>query len=170
MIKVRNGCFETNSSSVHTLVISRNMPEVLPPSIGFHIKEYGWEIEAYDDIQDRADYFYTAACSICGYDVRKEVEEKLKPYGVEVKFSYYDRPSFSIYEKGGAAYLNNGGIDHTEDLQEFVDRCMNDTNYLVRWLFGDTSRFYTGNDNCDYEDLFDPHVDKKNEEEYYKGN
>ena len=45
MIKVRNGCFETNSSSVHTLVISRNMPEVLPPSISFHIREYGWEIK-----------------------------------------------------------------------------------------------------------------------------
>ena len=99
MIKIRNGCFETNSSSVHTLVISRNMPKVLPPSITFHIKEYGWEIKAYDDMQDRADYFYTAACSICGYDVRGEVKEKLIPYGVQVDFSYYDSPSFSIYEK-----------------------------------------------------------------------
>ena len=170
MIKVRNGCFETNSSSVHTLVISRNMPKVLPPSIIFHIREYGWEIKAYDDMQDRADYFYTAACSICGYDVRGEVKEKLIPYGVQVNFSYYDSPSFSIYEKGGTPYLNNGGIDHVEDLREFVDRCMNDTDYLVRWLFGDTSRLYTGNDNCEYEDLFDPHVDKENEEEYYKGN
>ena len=170
MIQIRYNCFETNSSSTHTLVISKEMPTHFPESVSFSIGEFGWEQEEYDTINARASYFYTAACALYGYDVKRDVQKLLEPYGIKVSYEYWKvtEPQFIIYEKGGHAYLNNGYIDHDMELRDFVDRCFNEPDFLVRWLFGATSRLYTGNDNTD--DDRDFNIDPITEEVYEKWN
>ncbi len=169
MIQIRKGCFETNSSSTHTLVISKEMPTNFPETVSLSIGEFGWEQEKYDTIDARASYFYTAACALYGYDVKRDVEKLLAPYGVRINFSWDNiNPVFCVYEKGGQAYLDNGYIDHDMELQSFVDRCFNEPDYLVRWLFGTTSRLYTGNDNTDDDREFG--IDEATEEVYEKWN
>ena len=55
MIQIRAGVFETNSSSTHSIAISKK-PVVIGKSIRFGIGEFGWE----NDCVDTADYLYTA--------------------------------------------------------------------------------------------------------------
>jgi len=166
MIQFRNNVFETNSSSTHTLVISKDTPNVLPSSIRFSIREFGWEVDQYDDMQTRADYFYTAACQLLQHDIYNWLEAELGKYGIEVEYNISGRPLYWISDN--YACLDNGGIDHVDELKEFVDKCMSDSDYLLRWLFGVTSRLYTGNDN--WEGTQSIHIDRDKEEAYFKGN
>ena len=57
MRQIRNGVFETNSSSTHSIAIPRSCNNI--NYISFHIGEFGWEWEE----ANPADYFYTAIYS-----------------------------------------------------------------------------------------------------------
>ena len=55
-IQIRKNIFETNSSSIHSLVIgnnNENIYENLPSEIHFNGGEYGWENEVYNDIENK---------------------------------------------------------------------------------------------------------------------
>lgn len=151
-IKIRNSVFETNSSSVHAMIVSKEMPKIEPYNnfIHFGLGEYGWEENNYYDPDDKASYFYTAACSIRGYDVRDEIAALLKPYGIVCKF---DDPMFetwtSDYDGSTCTYLTNGSIDHDYECKEFVDTMMNDPEMLIKFLLNEDSFVQTGNDNSD---------------------
>ena len=67
-MKIRKGTFETNSSSTHSIAISKNKVSIpVGCSINFHIGEYGWEESKYNF----PDYMYTSL--LCNDD-----EEELK--------------------------------------------------------------------------------------------
>lgn len=151
MIKIRNGVFETNSSSVHAICISSKPIDAYGLSVTLQIGEFGWEHAWYQDIDSRASYIYTAACYIYNKDFYKKFKELLEPYGIEVKYEDNKRASFSNWGSD-EYYLNNGYIDHGSELQELVDRCLNDPDTLIRFIFGDESFVMTTNDNCDYGD------------------
>ena len=57
MIQIRKGCFETNSSSVHALVIPDDQTISIPTKVTLYSGEYGWENEEYGDTLN---YFYQA--------------------------------------------------------------------------------------------------------------
>lgn len=59
MFRIRNGVFETNSSSVHVISIQNDPPKDIFP---LHIsrKYYGWGDEFLDTANEKASYFYTA--------------------------------------------------------------------------------------------------------------
>ena len=147
MIRIRNGVFETNSSSVHAMIISKGEVDPVTFPVYFNIGEYGWEEREYHDIDDKASYFYTAACAVKGYDVKDEIAELLEPYGVNCVFGETQFFESSYYP--GTHYLNNGYIDHEDGCKKFVDAMMNDPDMLVRFLFNDESFVHTGNDNSD---------------------
>ena len=82
MISIRNRQFETNSSSVHVLVIPKDTNILIPKVVTLTGGEYGWENEEY---WDTLNYFYQA-CVDAGresvahffaYLRRKGIEEML---------------------------------------------------------------------------------------------
>lgn len=142
MIQVRNGVFETNSSSTHSICISR---ECVEPGdyISFHIGEFGWT----NDEVSAADYLYTA---ILESDDWQEKLDKLKNALDDNNVSYdFEEPQWECNESG-YCFLVNGYIDHWSETQEFVNEVLNNDDMLMRLLFGN-SFVYTGCDNWDEE-------------------
>lgn len=71
-IIIRNGIFETNSSSVHSICISKKPVEnVKGKKIAFYLGEYGWENETVDT----TDYLYTAI--MCQSNSEELLDKKL---------------------------------------------------------------------------------------------
>lgn len=155
MIKIRRNVFETNSSSVHSIVVcnegleNNRSPFVFnhSPVVFFRLDEFGWSMGVLDDSWERASYFYTAACQLRQHDVKDEIIDLLAPFGIDCVFDEENAPQYEDYN--GFHYLSNGGIDHVDGCQEFVDALMNDGEMLARFLLDDRSFVITGNDNCD---------------------
>ena len=177
--QIRNNVFETNSSSTHSIAISKK-PPVIGKYIYFGIGEFGWR----NDCVDIADYLYTA---ILEQDERDELLERLKSilntHSIEYEF---EEPKYWIGDSGNK-YLDEGYIDHSDETREFIEAVLSDDDMLMRCLFGD-SCVYTGNDNQDpcpsgcniAEDTYydwdkkamvdNPYHDPENYDYFYKGN
>lgn len=146
MIQIRKGTFETNSSSTHSICISK---EYVEPGdfISFHLGNFGWA----DDKVSAADYLYTAILTMDDWEEKLDrLKSILDDYGVKYDF---EKPKLNHYDCGHGLegyYLENGSIDHACEVWPFVDEVLSDEDLLMRLLFGD-SFVYTGSDNC-YED------------------
>lgn len=126
-ITVRNGVFETNSSSTHSIVVSKKAVTEFPKSINFYQGDFGWEFEQYS----LPTYLYTAICN------RDDYIEKLKSVLDKHNIEYTFDDSYEGY------------IDHESELEDFLEAVFSDEDLLLRCLFGD-SAVYTGNDNSGY--------------------
>lgn len=177
--QIRNSVFETNSSSTHSIAISKK-PVVIGKSIHFGIGEFGWE----NDHVGTIDYLYTAILeqhdSDCLLDRLKAI---LDSYSIEYEF---EEPKYWVADSGNK-YLDEGYIDHSNETREFINAVLSDEDMLMRCLFGD-SCVYTGNDNSDdydgmcysaYETIWDsswtkqipnPNHDSENYDYFFKGN
>lgn len=177
--QIRKSVFETNSSSTHSIAISKK-PVTIGKSIHFGIGEFGWE----NDCVDTADYLYTA---ILEQDDRDDLLDRLKEmldnHSIEYKF---EEPKYWIADDGDK-YLDEGYVDHAGGTREFIDAVLSDDDMLMRCLFGD-SCVYTGNDNGSdsdnmcysaYETIWDsswtkripnPNHDSENYDYFFKGN
>lgn len=158
--QIRTGVFETNSSSVHALCIAKKpvSQKDYPDHIDFCFGEFGWNMNDYDNMQDRADYLYTAIQMFddCNTMIR-HLSEVLGARGISFTFAPY-------HSKEG------GRIDHCECVEGFVRSLMEDDDKLIRFLFGE-SRIVTGNDQYDaLWDYIDKNVDESKYDIYYKYN
>lgn len=146
--QIRQGCFETNSSSVHAICIAKG-DYSLRNHIDFKFGEFGWELEEYHSLENKASYLITAIFSGMKKETDKNLE-KLKTildkhnisYSIpeaEIKVSNYDNETFEYY------YID-GYIDHSEDTGDFIDAVLSDEDKLLHYLFGE-SMVITGNDN-----------------------
>lgn len=181
--QIRTSVFETNSSSTHSIAISK-APAKIGKSISFYIGEYGWE----NDCVDTASYLYTAILYIYSREVAEEKIEHLKRILDKHDVSYhFEEPKYFISSYDGCQYLDNGYIDHGAECTDFVEIVLNNEDMLMRYLFGD-SCVYTGNDNqdcrpsgCDIaraeyydwdfnEYVDNPYHDEEKYEYFYKGN
>ena len=142
--QIRNGVFETNSSSIHSIAIPR---ECEPAKyVSFHIGEFGWEW----DEADAADYLYTAIYlnSETESDAKEKIErlkDILNKHGIDYHFGKA-KTSTHKYGDEDYFYLDNGYIDHGRELSGFVEELLNDEDKLVRFISG--GLVFTGNDNC----------------------
>lgn len=144
MKQIRNGVFETNSSSVHSICIQKDKNITLPNSIHFYIGEYEWEF----DCVDTASYLYTL---ILNSEDKEEKLNTLKNVLDKHNINYtFEEPELKEYW-GGNKYLDTGYVDHGYEAADFVDAVLNDEDLLLRCLFGTGSCVYTGNDNVDEE-------------------
>lgn len=181
--QIRNSVFETNSSSTHSIAISKQ-PVVIGKYIRFDIGEFGWE----NDCVDTADYLYTAILEQDNRDdLLNRLKEILDKYSIEYEFA---EPLWCKSSYGNGNYLDYGYIDHSYELRGFLDSILSDEDLLMRYLFGD-SNVYTGNDNQDnepigcniaeeyvyvedengnYVEQLNPYHDSKNYDYFYKGN
>lgn len=141
-MKIRKGTFETNSSSTHSIAISKD--KVNPYNlrngytIDFNIGEYGWEEDEYSF----PSYMYTALLCADDQESIEKLKSILNKWGVEYRFQ---KPEWYYYSDGFRA-LDNGGIDHSREAYPIIMAILNDEDLLTRALFGD-SCVYTGNDN-----------------------
>lgn len=161
MISIRKGVFETNSSSVHSLVIADAMPDLSKP-LTVHVKvdEYGWGPDTLTTPGERGSYLYTAMCCSCAgrnkepnrkpKDPIDDLSSLLSPWGVTV---VCDEGARFVQHKN-YWFLDNGYIDHDEDLSSFVGSVMEDPPLALRFIFSDDSIGIIYNDNM-FEDEWD---------------
>lgn len=96
MIKIRKGVFETNSSSVHSLCISKEDKLFLfipkTKSIKIRTNEFGWEAEEYTSAEDKLSYIYTGILQHIIWDVEsKHCKSKEEVANIINKNKYYKK-------------------------------------------------------------------------------
>lgn len=181
MIKIRQGVFETNSSSTHAICIYTKNPNI-PDEVYIQVGKFSWDREDLKDAESKLSYLYTfltAQVYYATYDARnpEAIKRAKKEIGV-IQNDLYDRLStlgcnaiFETVEKTLNCYENyDAYIDH--------DECMDDrfTKFVLNHLddyLSDDSIVMMGNDNSTY-DVFDRadklKQKKHNMEVFYKGN
>ena len=158
MKQIRKNVFETNSSSCHSLVISKDNygPEHIPAYLNFNAdKDYGWERSCYSSTEDKASYLYTAMLDCDMGAQAKEFKRKLEEdFKIKIFVPDYKRET-------------SKSVDHAGELIPFINEILEDDDKLKRFLFDPRSCIYTGNDNsCDPDDnCYVADVDEKGE--YY---
>lgn len=160
MIKIRKNVFETNSSSTHSICITKtNNLLAIPEKVVFKLAYFGWEKEIYSDTEHKASYLYSAIKEIEKYDNKEKARKWLDFIGEtllknNVDYEFIDDEKFY-------------GIDHVYDLVDFIDAVCHSEKRLLRYLFSVESFVITGNDNSDScVGICEPY----RHEEYYKGN
>lgn len=180
MKQIRKNVFETNSSSCHSLVISKESvkDEDLPKYLNINTNEdFGWMFNCYYTPEEKAGYLCTVMEAFCLDVEKEEFMNKLKN-DFHIKVSYR---------------IGSGYVDHDGEIVPFIRELLNDDDKLKRFLFNPKSCIFTGNDNSDDMDapcfvacdddgegqVFDyetnkyhthPMYDPEHYEYYYKGN
>lgn len=161
---IRENVFESNSSSCHAICVSKDrvdMDKVDVKMIRFTHGEFGWENDEYDGGYCKASYLYQAIWDTTWINYNWDDEEDEKRADAEREQLIKEKCSkiADVLGKYGIMcefdeehYNSNGGsegyIDHGNKLSEWVDKCLNDEEYLLTYLFGD-AMVITGNDNDD---------------------
>jgi len=156
---IRKGIFETNSSSIHAIVIPKKEVEIPQEKIDVYISYpmyFGWEKDTYISFRDKIGYlliiaYYWAIANDKNpvKEIYSIIEKLRNEFNVYVEISYKIKIDISDWESG------LGSIDHVSESFIFYEAIMNNNNLLSRYLFGGT--IYTNNDNDDY---FDKWLDK----------
>ena len=155
MIQIRNGTFETNSSSTHAIVINTNSKD-LPGHFYFGFGEFGWE--ASTDVP-ADDYLYTAIMNVYDKDEAlaycKYIEDTLAKHDVTCTFK---EPEWGECEWGGRNHVyctNCGYVDHCSELLELLNDMRNNEDLLIAYL--SSADIATDNDNSqrDYNYAYD---------------
>lgn len=156
---IRRNTFETNSSSTHSITIPNDVDisNVHYHNIRFCLGEFGWGWGKYDLI----DYIWTAICEIKRDNIeyyKDKIINILSPYVDVIEF---EEPIIDCYG------LDNGYIDHSWELEDFIDDIFSDEELFVRAIFDGYVR--TGNDNEDGT-IEDDNSSNDNYYHYYKDN
>lgn len=153
MFKIRQGVFETNSSSMHSIAVNYLDKDNTPhfDKFKFHVGEFGWEHDHYYGL---GDYIWTYLCERYCNDITTLSEfqnilyETMLEYADEVEF---EEPN--IHKSGSYSFLDSGYIDHYRELDDFIDALFHNKKLLASAII--QGILETGNDNSDYypEDL-----------------
>ncbi|GIW61132.1 MAG: hypothetical protein KatS3mg087_2198 [Patescibacteria group bacterium] len=131
---IRQGFFETNSSSTHVIVIARNKSYKKIDTLKVEEDEYGWGVEILSKYWHRANYFYTA----CVQHERMDLWEKAK--SVLLKSGYVN----SIVENKDT---EGGYIDHQTDSLFFIEKICESDETILDYFLNDSSMVIIANDN-----------------------
>ena len=144
--KIRQGVFETNSSSTHSICIAKEAQLNIPKSLSFDFGEFGWECNTLYSTEEKASYLYTGLMSNGRKEDADKIFDTLKAKGIEVTA---ETPIYQKYTDG-SEYVENGGyVDHSDEMTSFLNAVCEDEGKLMRYLFSDLSFIITGNDNDD---------------------
>lgn len=153
-IQKRISCFETNSSSIHSLCIPRNTSYKVPKYVNFYLGCYGWG----PDIETSpGNYLYTYLALADDTERIKQLVDILYKHGVEnVSFQpYKDKDRWDIFY-----------IDHAPESEDWVNSLFNDEEKLLRHLFTPGTVIYMTNDNSpDKKIIHKINQAKKNDDE-----
>ena len=185
-IQIRKSVFETNSSSVHTLTITKNPNNLkFPKKLIFDSGDYGWEHACLTTPEEKASYLWEGIIYVFPDHKNKNLTEYnkviasitkiLKSVGVKAVFKY-NNPKYEESEWGNCyefcdkdGNVDDGYMDHPSELCTFLyDVCFDKTK-LLNYLFSTESFIKTGNDNED-EDYPEEDYETKDYSVYVKGN
>lgn len=180
---IRQGIWETNSSSMHAIAIS-NTPldwdEINKRYKPIHFKhgEFGWEKRYYGTVDEKASYLYQAIWD-CYYETPysdKQHNKVARKERTKIINWIYD----TLGKRGIAAVFDTndfdqygwpiGSIDHGYETVDFVKYVTSSEKHLLQYLFG-SGAVYTSNDNTgmeDYVEFINTH--KKDCRVFVKGN
>lgn len=144
---IRRSMFETNSSSIHSIVIGDSLPEntIIPDRLEVCELELGRDF-AYDTVQKR----YTIAI-IMAYNAGRldDLLSMLNKIGV--------REKILCKATGSSLWLSGAGIEAqspaeigTEDCKEYIEEILESEDSLKRWLFSPDSELSGQDDNDIY--------------------
>lgn len=147
--QVRQGCFETNSSSTHAICIAdtvnleevlQNIKEYSDGIYTFQLGGYGWDQDEYGRV---GDYLYTIAHSDKELfeTFKQKAEEYFEAEGILVEFED---------EKGADrwGYRTYHYVDHGWERKYIVEWALESKDNFFRTVLGN-SMVFTGNDNDD---------------------
>lgn len=170
--KIRQGVWETNSSSTHSICIAKDTEINLPSEIKFEFGEFGWECDTLSSIHEKASYLYTGLIANDRQEDFDNIVKTLESKGIEVEFEEAISEDRSYTNSEGKTeeykwWKNAGYVDHSNELSSFLDDICSDENKLLNYLFSYLSFIITSNDNGGDEPEINvnyPH------DSYYKGN
>lgn len=192
--QIRKSCFETNSSSMHAIVITKDKPENIYTGYNceFNVSEFGWEHRKYMDFMDKASYLWTIIVNSClktvyegtfytsNYDGKEyenyhyELDTEKEDYK-KIKKAITDTLISIGFEDDGWSIRFQEEFPKTDWGLEtgyvdhspglgFVKEIVFDRDRLIRFLFSPTSFIETWNDN-DWE--LDERTEEALEEKYF---
>lgn len=172
--QIRQGVFETNSSSTHVIAIATDTKYPLPDKVEFGFGDFGWEFDKLTSRKERANYLYTCLAYV-GEDKLKEclqfIFTTLKSHGISAYFEDFRLSPFAWSTDDEVEFYLEPAegtyVDHGNEAREFVEAVCSDEKLLLDYLFSDKSYVLTGNDNDDRDVTINedyPHL------EFYKGN
>lgn len=149
MYQKRTGLFETNSSSIHAIVIpspkeNNYVPEYYelnpknPIPLEYSDASFDVDIKELVDWKDRAAYLHLAASLLTDEECSgalEKVESWFLGIGVKIK-RLGDVPEMCW-------------IDHPEELISFIDEIVYRPDLMTRFVFDKRSRVYTASDSDD---------------------
>jgi len=175
--QIRQRVFETNSSSTHSICITKNPVTLLPipECLNFEFDSYGWEENKLTSIKEKTRYLYTCIGYLGSEQKIKKVLQfivkTLKKHGVkQIYFDHFELCFYCDSKDKITGYIypgNDGYVDRGDEAIEFVEDVCSDENKLINFLFSDQSFVLTGNDNSGTDVTIRVDYDH---DEYYKGN
>lgn len=148
MKQIRNGVFETNSSSSHSVNISSTGDidtSLIPNLAGVLIidgyKQFGWEVEEYNDATTKAIYSYLQA----QYSKNKEYIDMV--FDVIKTQTGADEVIFLADINAGWDSRLHGYIDHQSTYNEECFEPFENKEALRYFIFNTNSILKTDNDN-----------------------
>lgn len=160
MKQIRKNCFETNSSSTHSLIIKSDVTvdtikdEIC--GIEFELGVFGWGTEIYRDTHTKASYLFTY-CHINGLPV-DFISEVLDRYGIDYTFR-----SGSELEPYEDFYIDHQSVDYAEEIYKYTKE--SESN-LLNYLFNTDFELIISNDNGGEDDLAECDPEKFANAEY----
>lgn len=150
MIKIRNGVYETNSSSTHSIAIPNEL-KTIPNKVSLRLGEFGWE----NGTPDPLSYLYTAILCCSEKETALKNLDKLIDvlHKNNIEVSYMQEPKWGHSGYYDSDFLQNGDIDHSSELKDFLEAVLNNEDLLLRYIAG--GEVATSNDNEDEEDRID---------------
>lgn len=173
MFNIRRCTFETNSSSTHSICITKQNDSLdIPDKLIVNVKnyEFGWEYDEYSTTDEKLAYLVLgiiAGWNDCFLEQSVKLNKLVKTIGKWVKTVHIEGLDIVCYNNESYFDGYDGYVDHASELEELVDALLNDENMLKRYLFSKDSFISTGNDNSDFGSEIN--VDYEYDE-FYKGN
>ena len=140
-VQIRQGLFETNSSSTHSIVVGNNGEDIyadLPEEVYFGGDCFGWEHDIHNDVQSKANYLFTSIVNCGMNEYLDNIKEILAKWNINAVFEklnkHGDFDSFSY-------------VDHASKNEELIISLCENEELLMNYLFSSGSFVETGNDN-----------------------
>ena len=134
---VRNGVFETNSSSTHSVTVNNGNWQTICPNeeniIILYGRDFGWEWKKFNDSRTKAVY-----CAVSFKDNENRLENLKK-----IICDYTNANDVIFYIDD--CYIDHQSVDTVYDLSD---------DEINSFIFSSDSWLYLGNDNSDNSDFY----------------
>jgi hypothetical protein len=152
--QIRQGVFETNSSSTHSICIAKDADLIIPQSLHFKFGEFAWQHNTLRSTEQKASYIYTGLIDTNRQKDVNKIISILNQKGIKVTA---EKPIYEVHrytESDGKVVtyterVNGGYVDHADEMKPFLDAICKDPEKLMRYLFSPLSFVITGNDEDD---------------------